>query len=105
MRLLELNLKKLANIADQALASREYLPLEGGDYQARVKGVLNETRGMKYCYADAKTRESYFFTPANQYVKMFQAIEQTEIKMPNIRKRKFNQAFGHFVNEPESRQR
>ena len=75
MRLLELNLKKLANIADESMALREYVPLEGGEYQARVKGILNETRAMKYAYSDAKIRDSYFSTPSNDYIKLYQSIE------------------------------
>ena len=75
MRLLELNLKKLAIIADESMSLREYIPLEGGDYQARVKGVINETRALKYTYNDAKIREAYFQTDPSDYLKMVSAIE------------------------------
>ena len=67
MRLLELNLKKLAGHADQALALREYSPLEGGFYSARIKGLINETRANKYAYNDQRINESYFSQQPDNY--------------------------------------
>jgi hypothetical protein len=67
MRLLELNLKKLAVNADQALALREYTPMEGGAYSARIKGLINETRANKYAYNDHRINESYFTSKPDNY--------------------------------------
>lgn len=71
MQLLELNLKKLARIADQSISLRDYSPLDGGAYQARIKGIINETRAMKYTYADPKIREAMFSFKPNDISKMY----------------------------------
>ena len=75
MKLLELNLKKLSKIADESISLRDYSPLDGGAYQARIKGIINETRAMKYTYADPKIREAQFQIQPNDVTKLYNSIE------------------------------
>jgi len=91
MKELELNIKKLAMLADESLAIREYTfendeatgPTSGQNNKnfpasAIVKGIMNETRASKISYSELLRNENF----TNDYLKLNRFIDSLEIKMP-----------------------
>ena len=57
MQLLELNLKKLANYADESIGLRQYTFEDDELISAQIKGVINETRANKFAFNDPRIRQ------------------------------------------------
>ena len=93
MKELELNIKKLAMLADESLAIREYT-FENSDAAGQnsdgqnnktkfpttaiVKGIMNETRASKISYSELLRNDNF----TNDYLKLNKFIDSLEIKMP-----------------------
>ena len=88
MKELELNIKKLAMLADESLAIREHT-FENDDGAGQnnykkfpsssiVKGIMNETRASKISYSELLRNENF----TNDYLKLNKFIDSLEIKMP-----------------------
>ena len=87
MSQLELNIKKLAKLADGSIALREYTfdPEETVfPTSAVVKGIMNEKRANKLSYSDL-IRNDHFTT---DYKKISRAIDHHEMKVPYVKRRK-----------------
>ena len=96
MKELELNIKKLAMIADESLAIREHtfenddgagagaiMGVGQNNYKkfpasSIVKGIMNETRASKISYSELLRNENF----TNDYLKLNKFIDSLEIKMP-----------------------
>ena len=97
MQILELNLKKLANYADESIALRQYVFEDDELISAQIKGVINETRASKFAFNDPRIRQDQFTL---DYNRLQQANFAQELRMPNFKKRKFTQAFGEKEEAP-----
>ena len=83
MKDLELNIKKLSQLADESIALREYTyePGETGKHfptMAIVKGIMNETRASKISYSELLRNDNF----TNDYVRLNKIIDSLEIKLP-----------------------
>lgn len=93
LRILELNLKKLADVADHSFNIRDFV--YANEYSkefnqpiyAAVKGIMNETRANKFCFNDSFRKDQFTF----DLRKIRNAVLDHELKLPHIKRRKINQ--------------
>lgn len=84
MRILELNLKKLANLADHSMNIREFIYADATSEEmpqpicATVKGIMNETRANKYCFNEAIRKHQFSF----DLLKIKESVLDQELKLP-----------------------
>lgn len=84
---LELNIKKLAKLADGSLALREYT-FDADDeimpQTALVKGIMNEIRANKLSFSDLIRNDNF----STDYKQISRAIDHQEMKVPHYKRRK-----------------